>query len=71
MQEEMRNAEKAGLTTAKPETTFEEMLNAIGDSLSNLACSNDREDGDVRGCLLVAIMIHVYDYKMHTYLRYA
>jgi len=27
----MTNAEKAGLITTKPETTFEEMLNDIGD----------------------------------------
>jgi len=43
-QEEMRNAENAGLTTTKPETTFEEMLNAIGDGLNDLACSDDGED---------------------------
>jgi len=34
------------LTTTKPETTLEEMLNAIGDSLSYLACSEDEEDGE-------------------------
>jgi len=45
-QDDMRNAEKAGLTTTKPETTFEAMLNAKGDSLSDLACSNDGEDGE-------------------------
>ena len=45
-QEEMRNAEKAGLTTTKPETTFEEMLNSIGDSLSDHASSDDGEDGE-------------------------
>jgi len=37
----MRNAEMVELTTSKPETTFEEMLNAIGDCLSNLAISDD------------------------------
>jgi len=42
----MRNAEKAGLTTTKPEKTFEEMLKAIGDSLSDLASSNDEEAGE-------------------------
>ena len=42
----MRNAEKAGLTTTKPETTFEEMLNARGDSLSNLASSDIGENGE-------------------------
>jgi len=31
--------------TGKPETTFEEMLNAIGDSLSDLASSDDEQDG--------------------------
>ena len=45
-QEHMRNVEKARSITTKPETTFEEMLNAIGDSLSNLASSQDEEDGE-------------------------
>jgi len=45
-QEEMRNAENVGLTTTKPETTFDGMLNAIGDSLSDLASSDDGEDGE-------------------------
>jgi len=45
-QEEMRNAENVGLTTTKPETTFEEMLDAIGDCLSHLASSGDGEDGE-------------------------
>jgi hypothetical protein len=36
-QEHMRNVENAQSTTTKPETTFEEMLNAIRYSLSNLA----------------------------------
>ena len=45
-QEDMRNAEKAGLMTTKPGTTFEEMLNPIGDSLSHLASSNNGEDGE-------------------------
>ena len=45
-QEDMRNAEKAVLTTTKPETTFAQMLNAIGDSLSDLASPNDGEDGE-------------------------
>ena len=43
VQDDMRNAEKAGLTTTKPETTFEEMLKAIIASLSDLA-SSDHED---------------------------
>jgi len=33
------------LTTWQPETTFEEMLQTIGDSLSNLASSDNGEDG--------------------------
>ena len=43
-QEHMRNVEKARSTTTKPEKSFE-MLNAISDSLSNLASSEDEEDG--------------------------
>jgi len=43
-QDDSRNAEMAGLTTTKPETTFEEMLNTIGDSLSDLASSDNGED---------------------------
>jgi len=46
VQDDMRNGEKAGLTTTKPETTFEKMLNAIGDCLSNLASSDNEEDGE-------------------------
>ena len=42
----MRNADQAGLTTTKRETTFEEMLNAIEDSLSDHSSSDDREDGE-------------------------
>jgi len=45
-QEHMRNVEKAQSTTTKPETTFEEMLNAIVDSLIDLASSEDEEDGE-------------------------
>jgi len=40
------HAELAGLTSRKPEKTFEEMLIAIGDSLSDLASSDDGEDGE-------------------------
>jgi len=43
-QDDMRNAEKAGLTTTKPETTFEEMLNAIGDGLGDRASPDNGED---------------------------
>ena len=42
----MRNVEKARSTTTKSETTFEEMLNAIGDSLSDRASSEDEVDGE-------------------------
>jgi len=45
-QEDTSNDEKAGLTTREPEKTFEEMLNAIGDSLSDLASSDDEEDAE-------------------------
>jgi len=45
-QDDMRNAEKVRLTTNKLETTCEEMLNAIVDSLSNLASSEDGDDGE-------------------------
>ena len=41
--DDMRNAEKAGLTTTKAEATLEEMLNAFGDSLSDLATSDAGE----------------------------
>jgi hypothetical protein len=43
---DMTTAETAGGTTRKPETTFEQMLNAIRDSLSNLTTSDDEEDGE-------------------------
>jgi hypothetical protein len=42
----MTHAELAGLTSRKPEKTFQEMLVSIGDSLSDLACSDDGEDED-------------------------
>jgi hypothetical protein len=40
----MTLAEIVGLTSREPETTFEEILVAIGDSLSDLASSDDGED---------------------------
>ena len=43
-QDNMAHAEIAGLTPREPEKTFEEMMAAIGDSLSDLASSDDRED---------------------------
>jgi len=42
----MRHAEKVGLTTTKPESTFEEMLNTIWDSLSDLASYDNWEAGE-------------------------
>ena len=42
----MTHAEITGLTSREPEKTFEEMLVAIGDSLSDLASSDDGEDGE-------------------------
>ena len=45
-QEDMSNVEKAGLTTREPEKTLEEMLNANGDSLSDLASSDVEESAD-------------------------
>ena len=45
-QDDMKNAEKVGLTTTRPETTFEEMLNAIRDVVSDLAHSDDGEVGE-------------------------
>jgi len=45
-QDDMKHAEIAGLMYREPGKTFEEMLVAIGDSLSDLASSDDGEDGD-------------------------
>jgi len=45
-QDDMTHTELAGLTSRKPEKTFEEMLVAIGDSMSDLASSDDGEDGE-------------------------
>jgi hypothetical protein len=45
-QDDMTHAEIAGLTPREPETTFEEMMAAIGDSLSYLASSDDGDDGE-------------------------
>jgi len=42
----MRKVEKARSRTTKPETPFEKMLNATGDSLSDLASSEDVDDGE-------------------------
>jgi len=44
--DDMTHAELAGLTSRKPEKTFEEMLIPIGDSLSELATSTNGADGE-------------------------
>jgi len=46
VQDDMSNAEKAGLMTTKDETTVEEMLHVIGDGLSDVASSDDEDDGE-------------------------
>jgi len=45
-QDDMKHSEIAGLMYRGPEKTFEEMLVAIGDSLSDLASSDNGEDGE-------------------------
>jgi len=45
-QDDMTHAEIVGLASRKPGKTFEEMLVAIGNSLSDLASSDDGEDGE-------------------------
>jgi len=45
-QEHMSMAENVGATTSKPKNTLEAMLNAIGESLSDLASSDDEQDGN-------------------------
>jgi len=45
-QEETRNADNTGLTTREHNKMSEEMMNAIGDSLSDLASSDDEEYGE-------------------------
>jgi len=44
-QGDMRNGGKAQLTTGKPILTYETKLNAIGDSLGDLASSEDEKVG--------------------------
>jgi len=43
-QKDMTTAESAEGTTRKPKITYEEMLNAIGDSLSDLPTSYDEQN---------------------------
>jgi hypothetical protein len=45
-QEDMKHAEIAELTNREPEKMFEEMMVVVGFSLSNLASSNNGEDGE-------------------------
>jgi len=45
-QDDMTHAELAGLKSRTPEQTFDEMMIAIGDSPSDLACSDNGEDGE-------------------------
>jgi len=45
-EDDLKHAEIEGLTYTEPEQTFEEMMVAIGDSLSDLASSDDGEDGE-------------------------
>jgi len=42
----MGNVEKAWSATTKPEITLKEVLNAIGDSLSDVASSDAVDDGE-------------------------
>jgi hypothetical protein len=42
----MKLAEIAGWTNREPEKTFDEIMVAMGDSLSNVACSDDGEDAE-------------------------
>jgi len=45
-QDDLSNDERQWSTTRKPETIYEEMLNPVGDSLSDLGISDDEEDGE-------------------------
>ena len=46
VKEDTKKAEKAGLTNSEPEKTRLEILVAIGESLSDLASTDDGEDGE-------------------------
>jgi len=41
---DIATAESTGAATREPDRTFEEMLNAVRDSVSDLASSNDEQD---------------------------
>jgi hypothetical protein len=45
--QDMMTTANGGATTGKPETKFEEILNSIGDSLNDLASSDDEQDEEV------------------------
>jgi hypothetical protein len=45
-QDDIKHAEIAGLTSREPKKTFEGMLVAIGESLRDLASSDNGEDGE-------------------------
>jgi hypothetical protein len=44
--QDMTTAENGCATTGKPKTSSDDMFNAIGDSLSDLASSDDNQDGE-------------------------
>jgi hypothetical protein len=44
--QDMTTAKNRGATTWKSETTFEDIFNALGDSLSDLTSSDDEQDGE-------------------------
>jgi len=44
--QDMTAAENVGATTRTPQTMFQEMLNAFGDSLSDLVSSDDEQSGE-------------------------
>jgi len=45
-QEDTETSEIAGLTTREPEKTCHEVMVAMGESLSNIANSDDRDNGE-------------------------
>jgi len=48
VQEDTSKGDQERSATRQPDQIVEEMLNAIGDSPSNLASSDDREDGEAK-----------------------
>jgi hypothetical protein len=44
--QDMSTTANRGASTEQPETPFEEMLNAMGDSLSDLASCDDGQNGE-------------------------